>query len=90
MSLVLHGCSPSVYTRMARLALAAKVLAALAASATLLAGPALSLADLQPVAMIAYFVEAPDGTAMRARHPKLEKWVTLLSSRPSFKVTDPR
>ena len=80
------------------LAAAAKVLAALEAlagealggAATFLVGGALSLADLHLVAMMAYFVEAPEGAAMLARHPKLEKWFALLSARPSFKVTDPR
>jgi glutathione S-transferase len=75
------------------LAASAKVLAALealAAPAAFLVGPALSLADLHLVAMIAYFVEAPEGAAMLARHPKLEKWFTLLSSRPSFEATTPR
>ncbi len=75
------------------LAASARVLAALealAAPSTFLVGPALSLADLQLVAMIAYFVEASEGAAMLARHPKLQKWFTHLSSRPSFIATDPR
>ena len=72
---------------------AAKVLAALealAADSTFLVGPALSLADLHLVAMVAYFVEAPPGAAMLARHPRLQKWFTHLSARPSFNATDPR
>jgi glutathione S-transferase len=75
------------------LAAAAKVLAALEAlvgGAAFLVGPMLSLADLHLVAMMAYFVEAPEGATMLARHPKLEKWFTLLSARPSVKATDPR
>ncbi len=55
-----------------------------------LVGPALSLADLHLVSMIAYFIEAPEGAAMLARHPKLQKWFTALSTRPSFVATDPR
>lgn len=72
---------------------AVKVLAALEAladEATFLVGSALSLADLHLVSMMAYFVEAPEGAAMLARHPKLEKWFMRLSTRPSFEATDPR
>ena len=75
------------------LAAAAKVLAALetlAGEHGFLVGLALSLADLHLVSMMAYFVEAPEGAAMLARHPKLQKWFTTLSSRPSFVATDPR
>ena len=75
------------------LAAAAKVLAALEALAgdeAFLVGPALSLADLHLVAMMAYFVEAPEGAAMLARHPKLRKWFAALSTRPSFIATEPR
>jgi glutathione S-transferase len=79
------------------LAAAAKVLAALeilleaqAGEQAFLVGPALSLADLHLVSMMAYFVEAPEGAAMLARHPKLQKWFTTLSMRPSFVATDPR
>src|SRR5476651_2539003 len=70
------------------LAAAAKVLAALedlAGEQGILLAPALSLADLHLVSMMAYFVEAPDGAMMLARHPKLQKWFTALSKRPSFK-----
>jgi glutathione S-transferase len=79
------------------LAAAAKVLTALealleaqAAEQGFLVGPALSLADLHLVSMMAYFVEAPEGAAMLARYPKLQKWFTTLSTRPSFVATDPR
>lgn len=79
------------------LAAAAKVLAALealldaqAGEQMFLVGSALSLADLHLVSMMAYFVEAPEGAAMLARHPKLQKWFTTLSTRPSFVATDPR
>ena len=75
------------------LAAAAKVLTALEALAgeqAFLVGPALSLADLHLVSMMAYFVEAPEGAAMLARHPELQKWFTTLSTRPSFVATDPR
>ena len=72
---------------------AARVLAALEALAdtsTFLVGSTLSLADLHLVSMVAYFVEAAEGIALLARHPKLQKWFTSLSTRPSFVVTDPR
>lgn len=75
------------------LAASAKVLAALEALAgdgACLVGSTLSLADLHLVAMIAYFVEAPQGAAMLVRHPKLRKWFALLSARQSFTATDPR
>ena len=75
------------------LAAAAKALAALeslAGEQVFLVGPALSLADLHLVSMMAYFVEAPEGAAMLRRHPKLQKWFATLSIRPSFVVTDPR
>ena len=79
------------------LAAAAKVLAALeallesqAGEQVFLVGSALSLADLHLVSMMAYFVEAPEGATLLARHPKLQKWFTTLSTRPSFVATDPR
>ena len=75
------------------LAAAAKVLTALEALAgeqAFLVGPALSLADLHLVSMMAYFVEAPEGAATLARHPELQKWFATLSTRPSFVATDPR
>ncbi|MEI6202574.1 MAG: glutathione S-transferase family protein [Enhydrobacter sp.] len=79
------------------LAAAAKVLAALealldaqASEPAFLLGSALSLADLHLVSMMAYFVEATEGAAMFAQYPKLQKWFTTLSTRPSFVATDPR
>jgi glutathione S-transferase len=75
------------------LAAAAKVLTALEALAPagqFLVGPALSLADLHLVPMIAYFVEAPEGAALLARHPKLATWFTHMKARPSFAATYPR
>jgi glutathione S-transferase len=75
------------------LAAAAKALAALeglAADAAFLVGPALSLADLHLLPMIAYFTEAPEGAALLARHPRLDNWFARLKTRPSFAATDPR
>lgn len=77
----------------AGLAASAKVLAALealAAPAEYLVGPDVSLADLHLVAMIAYFIEASEGAALLARHPRLQKWFKTMSARPSFSATDPR
>ncbi|SKA04442.1 glutathione S-transferase [Enhydrobacter aerosaccus] len=74
------------------LAAAPKVLAALerlAGPDTFLTGPALSLADLHLGAMIAYFVQAPEGAALLRRYPRLAAWWTLLSSRSAFAATDP-
>jgi len=71
----------------------AKVLTALeilASEQAFLVGPALSLADLHLVSMMAYFVDAPEGAAMLAQYPKLQKWFKTLSTRPSFVATDPR
>jgi glutathione S-transferase len=70
----------------------ARVLAALealAAPATFLVGPALSLADLHLVAMIAYFVEASEGAAMLERQPRLQEWFAHLSARACVIATDP-
>lgn len=75
------------------LAAAAKGLGALeglAADAAFLVGPALSLADLHLLPMIAYFTEAPDGAALLARHLRLDNWFARMKTRPSFAATDPR
>lgn len=75
------------------LAAAAKGLGALEgllADAAFLVGPALSLADLHLLPMIAYFAEAPEGAALLARHPRLDNWFARLKTRPSFAATDPR
>jgi glutathione S-transferase len=67
------------------MAASAKVLAALEP----LVGDGLTLADLHLGAMTAYFVLAPEGAAMLARHPRLAAWWRRLSARPSFAATDP-
>jgi len=75
------------------LAAATKVLGALeglVADASFLVGPALSLADLHLLPMIAYFTEAPEGAALLARHPRLDNWFARMKTRPSFAATDPR
>jgi glutathione S-transferase len=75
------------------LATATKVLGALeglVADASFLVGPALSLADLHLLPMIAYFTEAPEGAALLARHPRLDNWFARMKTRPSFAATDPR
>ncbi|HEY6984092.1 glutathione S-transferase family protein [Reyranella sp.] len=72
---------------------APKVLAALeklASGETLLVGPAISLADLHLGAMIAYFVQAPEGAAMLPAYPRLATWWRTIAARPSFAATDPR
>jgi len=60
------------------------------ADASFLVGPALSLADLHLLPMIAYFTEAPEGAALLARHPRLDNWFARMKTRPSFAATDPR
>ena len=70
----------------------AKVLAALerlAADATFIVGPALSLADLHLGAMIAYFAQAAEGDVALKQHARLAAWWQKLRHRPSFSATDP-
>lgn len=70
----------------------AKVLAAfeaLAGEATFLVGPEVSLADLHLGAMMAYFTQAPEGTALLAQYPRLFRWWWQLASHRSMVATDP-
>jgi glutathione S-transferase len=62
-----------------------KVLAALEP----LVGEGLTLADLHLGAMIAYFVQAPEGRQALSHHPRLAAWWARLSARPSFAATEP-
>lgn len=74
------------------LAAAPKVLAALerlASGEAFLVGRNLSLADLHLGAMIAYFLQAPEGAAMLRSYPHLTAWWRAVSARPSFAATDP-
>ena len=74
------------------LAAAPRVLAALeklASAQRFLVGPAVSLADFHLGAMIAYFVQAPEGAALLASCPRLAAWWSAISTRPSFAATDP-
>jgi glutathione S-transferase len=48
-----------------------------------------TLADLHLGAMIAYFVQAPEGLQALQQHPRLSQWWARLSARPSFAATDP-
>ena len=48
-----------------------------------LAGEMFSLADLHAAPMVAYLVKAPEGAALLARHPGLERWWRQLARRPS-------
>lgn len=54
-----------------------------------LAGPALSLADLHAVPMLALFREAAEGAALLDRHRKLLDWLRAMEARPSFVATAP-
>ena len=62
-----------------------KVLAALEP----LVGDSVTLADLHLGAMIAYFVQAPEGRQALQHHPRLAAWWARLSARPSFAATEP-
>lgn len=64
-------------------------LEALAAGDAFLVGPALCLADLHLLPMIASFVQAPEGAALLARHARLQAWWTHMAARPSVGATDP-
>lgn len=79
---------------------AARVQAALPASATcldalanimgkapFLAGPMLSLADLHAVPMFAYLRTTPEGAALLAAHPALERWWQTMAARPAVRTT---
>jgi len=48
-----------------------------------------TLADLHLGAMIAYFVQAPEGQQALQQQPRLAAWWARLSARPSFAATDP-
>lgn len=63
----------------------AKVLAALEP----LVSDGVTLADLHLGAMIAYFVQAPEGRQALPHYPRLAAWWARLSARPSFAATDP-
>lgn len=67
-------------------AASAKVLAALE---PLVGEEGVTLADLHLGAMMAYFVEAPEGAALLQDYPRLTAWWATLSARPSVAVTDP-
>jgi glutathione S-transferase len=54
-----------------------------------LAGDALSLADLFVAPILAYVEQMPDGAALVAAAPNVERAQTLLRKRPSFTATDP-
>jgi glutathione S-transferase len=68
------------------LAGAAKVLTALE---PLVADGGPTLADLHLGAMMAYFVQAPEGAAQLQKYDRLAAWWDALSKRPSIAATDP-
>lgn len=70
----------------------AKVLAAfeaLTGDAAFLVGPEVSLADLHLGAMMAYFTQAPEGTALLALYPRLFRWWRQMASHPGMVATNP-
>jgi glutathione S-transferase len=54
-----------------------------------LVGDGVTLADLHLGAMVAYFVQAPEGRQALQQYPRLAAWWARLSARPSFAATDP-
>ena len=52
-----------------------------------MAGDSISLADLHAYPMLRYFIETPEGTAMLASFPELEKWMQQMQERPSARAT---
>jgi glutathione S-transferase len=48
-----------------------------------------TLADFHLGAMIAYFVQAPEGRQVLQGYPRLAAWWARLAARPSFAATDP-
>ncbi len=62
---------------------AAAALEAILGTSPFLAGETISLADLHAAPMLGYLVKAPDGAALLARHPRLERWWRDLSERTS-------
>lgn len=51
-----------------------------------LAGPNLTLADLHAAPMFAYFLKAPEGADLLARHPILESWWGRMLKRPTMQA----
>ena len=52
-----------------------------------LAGDSISLADLHAYPMLRYFIETPEGIAMLASFPGVEKWMQQMQQRPSARAT---
>ncbi len=52
-----------------------------------LAGDSISLADLHAYPMLRYFIETPEGTAMLASFPGLQKWMQQMQQRLSARAT---
>ena len=52
-----------------------------------MAGDSISLADLHAYPMLRYFIETPEGTAMLASFPGLQKWMRQMQQRPSARAT---
>jgi glutathione S-transferase len=75
----------------AGLAAAGRVLGALdgiAAEGRVLDGRTLTLADLHLAAMVAAFVQVPEGAAMVADHPALARWWGAICLRSSLRDSD--
>lgn len=62
-------------------------LAAIAECAPFLVAPRLTLADLHAFPVLKYFSLAPEGRELMANYPALERWLALMSARPSAQRT---
>lgn len=85
-----HPCDHTEYRR--GLEAAPRVLHALdqlAQGGSYLIADSLSLADVHLAPMIAYFTDAPDGSALMAQHERLSAWWSAMSLRPALVATRP-
>lgn len=77
----------SIAQALAASALCLDALDALIVCSPFLLGPTPTLADLHAYPILACFVFAPDGAALVARHPALQRWMQTMQQRPSVQRT---
>ena len=66
-----------------------ETLSRLKAAGPWLLGEELTLADLHAAPIFAYFVRAPEGSAMLEGNPAMSAWWREIAARPSFAATEP-
>jgi glutathione S-transferase len=71
-------------------AIALAAMERLAAEAPYLCGPEMSLADIHLAPMIGYFAMAEEGAGLLQWQPKLSRWWSTISARPSYLATRPQ